>query len=206
MKTTLSVQVLWAIAFHAQFISAGIMCPMPGPPGSSCASYPPPDRLDCYKKYCHDVYKSSSTSTTTKTSSAVESDDGLATSIIYATTLITITSCGPEVTNCPAGKGSAVITSSVIAYTTVCPISNPPVAPIKTAVNQGAIATSAPNGPTESSGATSDSGKIASTAVDTNGDTSESTGPEIFTGGAVGNRLAGWGLVVALAVVGGLLC
>jgi hypothetical protein len=215
MKTALSIQALWAlwaIVLHAQFTSADSLdgadcgsrppqdqlacyqqqCPMPGPPGFSCASYPPPDQLDCYRERCHDVYTSSSTSSATATSSATQSDDGSVTSIIYATSLVTITSCGPEVTNCPAGKGSSIITSSVISYTTVCPVSNQPLASIKTAANQGAIATS--------------SGETPSTDTNTSGQTTESTGPEIFTGGAVGNRLAGWGLVVALAVVGGLLC
>jgi chitinase len=40
---------------------------------------------------------------------------------IYTTTVYTVTSCAPAITNCPAKLG-AVITDTIIAYTTVCPI------------------------------------------------------------------------------------
>lgn len=45
------------------------------------------------------------------------------TSTVYATQLHTITSCAPEVTNCPARSGTpAVVTSIVAISTTVCPV------------------------------------------------------------------------------------
>ncbi|GME63502.1 Extracellular serine-threonine rich protein [Neofusicoccum parvum] len=45
------------------------------------------------------------------------------TSTVYATSLYTVTSCAPEVTNCPASSGTpAVVTSIVAISTTVCPV------------------------------------------------------------------------------------
>jgi chitinase len=42
---------------------------------------------------------------------------------VYTTTTYTITSCKPEVTDCPARLGQ-VTTETVVAYTTVCPYSS----------------------------------------------------------------------------------
>ncbi|VTT78376.1 unnamed protein product [Fusarium fujikuroi] len=45
------------------------------------------------------------------------------TSTIYSTEVKTITSCGPEVTNCPVTAGTpAVVTETVAVSTTVCPV------------------------------------------------------------------------------------
>ncbi|KAJ4259695.1 hypothetical protein NW762_007626 [Fusarium torreyae] len=45
------------------------------------------------------------------------------TSTVYTTNIKTITSCGPEVTNCPATAGTpAVVTETVAISTTVCPV------------------------------------------------------------------------------------
>ncbi|KAF4449537.1 Circumsporozoite protein [Fusarium austroafricanum] len=45
------------------------------------------------------------------------------TSTVYTTEIKTITSCGPEVTNCPATSGTpAVVTETVAISTTVCPV------------------------------------------------------------------------------------
>ncbi|UPK91178.1 hypothetical protein LCI18_002113 [Fusarium solani-melongenae] len=45
------------------------------------------------------------------------------TSTIYTTEVKTITSCGPEVTNCPVTAGTpAVVTETVAVSTTVCPV------------------------------------------------------------------------------------
>ncbi|RDW92231.1 hypothetical protein BP5796_01625 [Coleophoma crateriformis] len=52
----------------------------------------------------------------------------LTTSTVYTTKVYTITSCAPTVTNCPAKLGS-VTTETVIAYTTVCPVSTPATKP-----------------------------------------------------------------------------
>jgi len=43
------------------------------------------------------------------------------TSTVYTTSVYTITSCAPEVTNCPAKLGS-VTTDIISLYTTVCPV------------------------------------------------------------------------------------
>ncbi|KAH7041925.1 hypothetical protein B0J12DRAFT_731005 [Macrophomina phaseolina] len=54
---------------------------------------------------------------------AVGSVVSYSTSTVYATELHTITSCAPEVTNCPASSGTpAVVTSVVAISTTVCPV------------------------------------------------------------------------------------
>lgn len=42
------------------------------------------------------------------------------TSTVYSTTVYTVTSCAPSITNCPA-KGS-VVTETIALYTTVCPV------------------------------------------------------------------------------------
>ncbi|KAF5679525.1 hypothetical protein FDENT_8673 [Fusarium denticulatum] len=45
------------------------------------------------------------------------------TSTIYSTEVKTITSCGPEVTNCPVTAGTpAVVTETVAVSTTICPV------------------------------------------------------------------------------------
>jgi hypothetical protein len=57
------------------------------------------------------------------------------TSTVYTTSVYTITSCAPEVTNCPAKIGQ-VTTDIISLYTTVCPVtateSATPVAPTST--------------------------------------------------------------------------
>ncbi|KAJ0118626.1 extracellular cell wall glucanase crf1 allergen asp f9 [Diaporthe amygdali] len=47
----------------------------------------------------------------------------LTTSTVYSTNIYTVTSCGPEVKNCPA-KSTVVTTEVVAAYTTVCPVTS----------------------------------------------------------------------------------
>ncbi|KAK1580180.1 uncharacterized protein LY79DRAFT_521301 [Colletotrichum navitas] len=46
----------------------------------------------------------------------------LATSTVYETSIKTITSCKPEVTNCPARHTPVVVTETVAVSTTVCPV------------------------------------------------------------------------------------
>ncbi|KKY14316.1 putative extracellular serine-threonine rich protein [Diplodia seriata] len=48
---------------------------------------------------------------------------GFTASTVYATSVYTVTSCAPEVTNCPARSGTpAVVTSVVAISTTICPV------------------------------------------------------------------------------------
>lgn len=49
----------------------------------------------------------------------------MTTSTVYTTSVHTITSCGPEVPNCPAGS-STVVTETVAVSTTVCPVTMTP--------------------------------------------------------------------------------
>ncbi|KAK1827660.1 hypothetical protein QBC39DRAFT_361397 [Podospora conica] len=46
------------------------------------------------------------------------------TSTVYATSVHTVTSCKPEVTNCPAKKGPVVVTEVVAVSTTVCAVTD----------------------------------------------------------------------------------
>ncbi|KAF4945591.1 hypothetical protein FSARC_14407, partial [Fusarium sarcochroum] len=47
----------------------------------------------------------------------------MTTSTIYSTNVKTITSCGPEVKNCPATGGTpAVVTETIAVSTTICPV------------------------------------------------------------------------------------
>ncbi|SPJ84092.1 uncharacterized protein FTOL_10608 [Fusarium torulosum] len=47
----------------------------------------------------------------------------MTTSTIYSTNVKTITSCGPEVPNCPATGGTPVVVTETIAVsTTICPV------------------------------------------------------------------------------------
>jgi chitinase len=59
--------------------------------------------------------------TPTPSAIATPSAPAQTTLTIYTTTVYTITSCAPTITNCPAKLG-AVTTDTIIAYTTVCPI------------------------------------------------------------------------------------
>ncbi|KAL1636530.1 hypothetical protein SLS56_001115 [Neofusicoccum ribis] len=107
------------------------------------------------------------------------------TSTVYATSLYTVTSCAPEVTNCPASSGTpAVVTSIVAISTTVCPVTatetpaasapagsapaGSPSAPISSGV-EGAASTPTPAATTSFSTST-----IYSTAVSTAVTTDES--------------------------------
>ncbi|KAH6973739.1 hypothetical protein BKA56DRAFT_619949 [Ilyonectria sp. MPI-CAGE-AT-0026] len=55
------------------------------------------------------------------------------TSTVYTTNIKTITSCGPEVTNCPANSGTVVVVTETVAIsTTVCPVTETHTAPAET--------------------------------------------------------------------------
>jgi hypothetical protein len=91
--------------------------------------------------------ESSSTWIRTSTPSApITSETPWTTSTIYTTKEYTITSCPPEVTNCPYGSK----TSSVATYTTYCPVSTTLSPPVSTSTESGkpsGPATSAPPAP-----------------------------------------------------------
>ncbi|EEP82416.1 predicted protein [Uncinocarpus reesii 1704] len=64
------------------------------------------------------------------TTPAVTPTVSLSTSTIFTTTIVTITDCAPEVTDCPASSGSTVIVTSTIAVsTTLCPVTITPTLP-----------------------------------------------------------------------------
>ncbi|KAF3492259.1 extracellular serine-threonine rich protein [Arthroderma uncinatum] len=57
----------------------------------------------------------------------------LTTSTVYSTSEITITSCGPEVTNCPASS-TVVVTTEIPVSTTICPVTDTEPVPVPTDV------------------------------------------------------------------------
>jgi hypothetical protein len=91
--------------------------------------------------------ESSSTWVPTSTSSApITPETPWITSIIYTTKEYTVSSCPPEVTNCPYGSK----TSSIEAYTTYCPVSTTLSPPVSTSTESGkpsGLAASAPPAP-----------------------------------------------------------
>ncbi|KAK3997809.1 hypothetical protein QBC44DRAFT_314491 [Cladorrhinum sp. PSN332] len=58
---------------------------------------------------------------------------GFTTSTIYSTTLITVTSCAPTITKCPA-HSTRVITQTIAISTTICPVIEPGSTPPPTVV------------------------------------------------------------------------
>lgn len=100
------------------------------------------------------------------------------TSTVYATELHTITSCAPEVTNCPASSGTpAVVTSVVAISTTVCPVTatetpvasapaGTPSAPASSGV-EGSESSPAPSAPAQPATTSFSTSTIFSTAVST---------------------------------------
>jgi hypothetical protein len=50
--------------------------------------------------------------------------DAQTTKTVYATTVHTVTSCGPQVTNCPARGGPVIVTEIVPVSTTVCAVTD----------------------------------------------------------------------------------
>jgi len=52
----------------------------------------------------------------------------MTTSTIYSTSVFYVTSCAPEVTNCPA-RSARLVTSIIAVSTTVCPVSSAPAGP-----------------------------------------------------------------------------
>ncbi|RYO80151.1 hypothetical protein DL762_007802 [Monosporascus cannonballus] len=87
---------------------------------------------------------SSATSATTFTSVT----SYMTTSTVYSTIVSTITSCGPTVTNCPAGEGeTATVTSTVAISTTICPVTET-FTSVSTPVQPETSATEKPSGET----------------------------------------------------------
>lgn len=71
-----------------------------------------------HQRHAHHYYRRNDNTT----ASASASSESMTTSTVYATSLITVTSCEPTVTSCPAQ--STVVTTTVIPVsTTVCPVS-----------------------------------------------------------------------------------
>ncbi|KAK2859923.1 hypothetical protein FQN49_004580, partial [Arthroderma sp. PD_2] len=115
----------------------------------------------------------------------------LTTSTVYSTSQVTITSCGPEVTNCPASS-TVVVTSVVPISTTICPVTDTEPVPVPTDApspsQSGGIPgqTGVPSetvNPTESTPAPTTPGTIVTSSTSTVYSTTEMTvtscGPEV---------------------------
>lgn len=72
-----------------------------------------------HQRHAHHYYRRNDNTT------APVSSEAMTTSTVYATSLITITSCEPTVTSCP-GSSTVVSTVVVPVSTTVCPVSEVP--------------------------------------------------------------------------------
>lgn len=66
-------------------------------------------------------YGGSTSSEVSAASVSTPATSALSTSTIYSTTINTVTSCGPEVTNCPA-HSTALVTKTIAISTTICPV------------------------------------------------------------------------------------
>ncbi|KAK6952115.1 hypothetical protein Daesc_006647 [Daldinia eschscholtzii] len=85
---------------------------------ASSGSYPTASVTASVPNTISETQSVSATSSPYPTGSASTTE--YTTSTIYSTTVYTVTSCAPSVTNCPA-KGS-VVTETIALYTTVCPV------------------------------------------------------------------------------------
>jgi hypothetical protein len=98
---------------------------------------------------------------TTSTSVSSKAPHSYTTSTVYTTKVYTVTSCKPDVTDCPSKPH--VTTETSILYTTVCPVTEETYAP--TTMSTKSYGTSAPASKTTTSKAlqvTAAAGKVAS--------------------------------------------
>jgi hypothetical protein len=92
----------------------------------STTSYPVPPKVTSAQQGADttEAYEVPEVPATTEAPEAPATTEApMTTSTIYSTNIKTITSCGPEVTNCPATGGTPVVVTETIAVsTTVCPV------------------------------------------------------------------------------------
>lgn len=94
------------------------------------------------------------------------------TSTVYSTSYSTITSCAPEVTNCPIKSGETAVTTVVVpAYTTICPITETQTAVYSSGATTpyatGVVSSTTPATPEESTSSNSPVQGTGSAAVGT---------------------------------------
>ncbi|KKY38941.1 hypothetical protein UCDDA912_g01076 [Diaporthe ampelina] len=70
--------------------------------------------------------------------------EGMTTSTLTTTNTYTITSCAASVTNCPNSYTQQIVTSMVVSYTTVCPVTATQTGPAATGGNGGLPSGAAP--------------------------------------------------------------
>ncbi|RYP20727.1 hypothetical protein DL765_002677 [Monosporascus sp. GIB2] len=99
--------------------------------------------------------ESATSSSATEATTFTSVTSYMTTSTVYSTIVSTITSCGPTVTNCPAGEGeTATVTSTVAISTTICPVTET-FTSVSTPVQPETSATEKPSGETPVPSATS---------------------------------------------------
>ncbi|KAG0650300.1 hypothetical protein D0Z07_2959 [Hyphodiscus hymeniophilus] len=118
-------------------------------------------------------FSNSSVAITPVSSPAVSTPVQLTTSTVFSTSISTVISCGPEITNCPAR--STVLTTVIIPVsTTICPVTATETSPVSTPESSSSIASS-PSSSIEllsSTGAASSSTIIISTPAITSPESS----------------------------------
>ncbi|CAG1978862.1 unnamed protein product [Fusarium graminearum] len=91
----------------------------------STTSYPVPPKVTSAQQGADttEAYEVPEVPATTEIPEAPTTEAPMTTSTIYSTNIKTITSCGPEVPNCPATGGTPVVVTETIAVsTTICPV------------------------------------------------------------------------------------
>ncbi|RYP37558.1 hypothetical protein DL767_002866 [Monosporascus sp. MG133] len=92
--------------------------------------------------------ESATSSSATEATTFTSVTSYMTTSTVYSTIVSTVTSCGPTVTDCPAGEGeTATVTSTVAISTTICPVTET-FTTVSTPVQPGTSATEKPSSET----------------------------------------------------------
>ncbi|RYP89533.1 hypothetical protein DL770_004352 [Monosporascus sp. CRB-9-2] len=90
--------------------------------------------------------ESATSSSATEATTFTSVTSYMTTSTVYSTIVSTVTSCGPTVTDCPAGEGeTATVTSTVAISTTICPVTET-FTSVSTPVQPETSATEKPSG------------------------------------------------------------
>lgn len=95
--------------------------------------------------------------------------EGMTTSTLTTTNTYTITSCAASVTNCPNSYTQQIVTSMVVSYTTVCPVTATQTGPAATGGNGGLPSGAAPTSSVAAitGGSSPSSGSVTPPAVAT---------------------------------------
>lgn len=120
-----------------------------------------------------------SPASSSEASPATTSSAELTTSTIYSTVVSTITSCAPDVTDCPAAsQTTAVVTSTVAISTTVCPVSE---AETPASSSEASPETTSSEAPVETPASSSSAGEVPAPYTSEAPTSSSAASPEQIT-------------------------